>query len=427
MTEESRFSRAVLPSGIVILGERMDSVRSVAVGAWVRVGSRHESTREAGMTHFLEHVVFKGTRRRDALQIALAIESVGGHLDAFTGREVTCLNSRVLEEHIDLAVDVLADLALQPRLDPVEIEREKSVIAEEIHNYEDSPDDRVHDLFAEVVWRGHPLGNRILGTVDSVMGFTREAIAAYHARCYTAPNIVVSVAGRFDWDRVVALVAEKFAGAPAGSPIRAIEASPNGRGVVHQVKDLAQLYLCIGSAGLPHEHPDRYALVLLSTLLGGGMSSRLFQRVREQEGLAYSVYTYADSYFDAGLFCASMSVQPIHGRRAVQLTLDEFGRAAEERIPDAELASAKAQLKGNLLLGLESTTNQMTRLARSEIYTGRYVPVDELIASVDRITADDVRRVAREILSRDRLCLVALGAQTEKVFEPSDLVPGAVA
>jgi len=379
------------------------------------------------MTHFLEHVVFKGTRRRDALQIALAIESVGGHLDAFTGREVTCLNARVLEEHIDLAVDVLADLALQPRLDPVEIEREKSVIAEEIHNYEDSPDDRVHDLFAEVVWQGHPLGNRILGTVDSVMGFTREAIAAYHARCYTAPNILVSVAGRFDWGRVVALVAEKFADAPAGSPIRAIEASPNGRGVVHQVKDLAQLYLCIGSAGLPHEHPDRYALVLLSTLLGGGMSSRLFQRVREQEGLAYSVYTYADSYRDAGLFCASMSVQPIHGRRAVQLTLDEFGRAAEERIPDAELASAKAQLKGNLLLGLESTTNQMTRLARSEIYTGRYVPADELIASVDRITAEDVRRVARELLSRDRLSLVALGAQSEKVFEPSDLVPGAVA
>ena len=427
MIEESRFSRAVLPSGIVILGERMDSVRSVAVGAWVRVGSRHESGREAGMTHFLEHVVFKGTHQRDALQIALAIESVGGHLDAFTGREVTCLNSRVLEEHLDLAVDVLADLALRPRLDPVEIEREKSVIAEEIHNYEDTPDDRVHDQFSELVWRGHPLGNRILGSVETVTGFTREGIASYHARCYTAPNILISVAGRFDWDRVVASVAEKFADAPAGTPIRAPEVSPTGSGVTHQIKDLTQLYLCIGAAGLPHEHPDRYALVMLSTILGGGMSSRLFQRVREQEGLAYSVYTYADSYRDAGIFCASMSVQPIHGRRAIQLTLEEFARVAEERIPDAELASSKAQLKGNLLLGLESTTNQMTRLARSEIYSGRYVPVEELIASVDRITADDVGRVAKEILSRERLCLVALGPKTERLFEPSDLVPGAAA
>jgi len=427
VTEESRYSRAVLPSGVVILGERMDSVRSVAIGAWVRVGSRHESAREAGMTHFLEHVVFKGTRRRDALQIALAIESVGGHLDAFTGREVTCLNARVLEEDLDLAVDVLADLALGPRLDPVEIEREKNVIAEEIHNYEDTPDDRVHDLFSELVWRGHPLGNRILGAVETVTEFNRDAIAAYHARCYTAPNILISVAGRFDWDQVVAVVAEKFGAAPAGSRVPAPAASPNGRGVAHHVKDLAQLYLCVGAAGLPHEHPDRYALVLLSTILGGGMSSRLFQRVREQEGLAYSVYTYADSYSDAGIFCASMSVQPVHGRRAIQLTLDEFARVADERIPDAELASAKAQLKGNLLLGLESTTNQMTRLARSEIYSGRYVPVDELIASVDRITDDDVRRVARELLSRDRLCLVALGSKTEKVFEASDLIPGAVA
>jgi len=427
MNDESRFSRHVLPGGVVILGEQMDSVRSVAVGAWVRVGSRHESIRDSGMTHFLEHVVFKGTRRRDALQIALAIESVGGHLDAFTGREVTCLNARVLEEHLDLAVDVLADLALEPRLDPVEIEREKGVIAEEIHNYDDTPDDRVHDLFSELVWRGHPLGNRILGTVESVTGFTREGIAAYHSRCYTAPNVVISVAGRFDWDRVVAVVGEKFAGAPGGAPIRAIESSPDGRGVSHQVKDLTQLYLCIGAAGLSHEHPDRYTLVLLSTLLGGGMSSRLFQRVREKEGLAYSVYTYADSYRDAGIFCASMSVQPTHGRRAVQLTLEEFARAAEERIPEDELASAKAQLKGNLLLGLESTTNQMTRLARSEIYSGRYVSVEELIASVERIQGDDVRRVAREILSRDRLCLVALGPKTERLFEPSDLVPGAVA
>lgn len=405
----------------------MSAVHSVAVGAWVRVGSRHEPPSDSGMTHFLEHMVFKGTRRRDALQIALAIESVGGHLDAFTGREATCYNARVLEEHLDLAVDVLADLALEPRLNPADIDKEKGVIVEEIHNVDDTPDDRVHDLYAELVWQGHPLGNRILGSVPSVTAFTPQAIAAYHARHYVAPNILISVAGRFDWDRVVATVSEKFAAAPAGTPLRAAPLSPDGRGVAHHMQDLTQLYLCVGAAGVPHEHPDRYALALVSTLLGGGMSSRLFQRVREQEGLAYSVFTYADSYRDTGIFCASMSVQPSHGRRALQLTLEEFEKVAEERIPVDELASCKAQLKGNLLLGLESTSNQMSRLARSEMYAGRDVPVEEMIAAVERITTDDVRRVAREILSRDRLCLAALGAGGERIFETSDLVPGAVA
>ena len=423
MSAGSGYSRTILPSGITLVGEPMDSVRSVAIGLWLRVGSRHEPAGERGMTHFLEHVVFKGTRKRDALEIALAIESVGGHLDAFTGREVTCFNARVLAEHFDLAVDVLADLALQPRLDSADIEKEKGVIVEEIRNYEDSPDDRVHDLFSEVVWRDHPLGNRILGTIDCVTGFTRGAIETYHARHYTAPNLLVSVAGRYDWNRVVALVEEKLANAPAGPALNAAPVSPNGRGVVHHVQDLAQQYLCIGGAGLPHEHPDRYTLVLLSTLLGGGMSSRLFQRVREQEGLAYSVYTYADSYRDTGLFCASMSVQPMHGRRAVQLTLEEFDRVTRELVPADELESTKAQLKGNLLLGLESTTNQMSRLARAELYAGRYVSVDELIGEIDKITAQDVRRLAGEILSRDRLSLVALGSSFHRDFETSDLAP----
>jgi len=201
------------------------------------------------------------------------------------------------------------------------------------------------------------------------------------------------------------------------------EIAPRGRGVVHHVQDLAQQYLCIGGAGLPHEHPDRYALVLLSTLLGGGMSSRLFQRVREQEGLAYSVYTYADSYRDTGLFCASMSMQPVHGRRALQITLEEFDRVTRELVPADELQSTKAQLRGNILLGLESTPNQMSRLARAELYAGRYVPIEELIDEVERITAEDVRRIAREILSRERLSLVALGSSSQAVFEASDLSP----
>ena len=421
MTAEPAYHRAVLPSGVVLVGERMDSVRSVALGAWVRVGSRHERPGEEGISHFLEHVVFKGTATRNAFEIASSIESLGGHLDAFTGREVTCFNARVLEEHLDLAFDVLADLVLRQALDPDEVQKEKAVIVEEIHQYDDTPDDRIHDLFAEVVWRGHSLGKRILGTVGSVNAFTRDAIAAYHASHYTGPQILLSVAGRFDWDRVAALAERHFAPAPPGARPAAAEPAPRGGDVVHHVEDLSQQYLCIGAPGLAHEHPDRYALVLLSTLLGGGMSSRLFQRVREQEGLAYSVYTYADSYNDAGIFCASMSVQPSQGRRAVRLTLDEFRRVAEEGVPAEELRSAKAQLRGNILLGLESTTNQMTRLARAEIYAGRYVAVDELLQAVERITAADVRRIAGTMLARERLSLVALGSSADGSFAASDL------
>jgi predicted Zn-dependent peptidase len=424
VTVDSAYRRLDLASGVTLVGERMESVRSVALGAWVRVGSRHERPGEEGISHFLEHVVFKGTAGRSAYEIASSIESLGGHLDAFTGREVTCFNARVLEEHLDLAFDVLADLVLRPALDIEEIQKEKAVIVEEIHQYDDTPDDRIHDLFAEVVWRGHSLGKRILGTVASVNAFTREAVADYHARHYTGPQILLSVAGRFDWDHVAALAERHFAAAPPGALRLSTEPAPRSRDVVHHVEDLAQQYLCIGAPGLPHEHPDRYTLVLLSTLLGGGMSSRLFQRVREQEGLAYSVYTYADSYNDAGIFCASMSVHPSQGRRAVRLTLDEFRRVADEGIPAAELRSAKAQLRGNILLGLESTTNQMTRLARAEIYAGRYVPVEELLEEVDRITEADVRRVAASMLAPERLSLVALGSGAEGSFATSDLGAG---
>ena len=418
------FTRVTLPNGITIVGERMPAVRSVAVGVWIKVGSRHEAPAEAGVSHFLEHVVFKGTRRRDALAIALSLESVGGSLDAFTGREVTCYNARVLEEHLDLAIDVLADLSLAPKFDPADVEKEKGVILEEIHSSEDTPDDRVHDLFADTVWRGHPLGHRILGDEATVEAFTPAMVADYHGRHYTASNLLLSVAGSFDWDRFVELVERHFDAAPRRPALGLSKAKPDGGGVFHHVRDLAQQHLCIGGVGLPHEHRDRFALVLLSSLLGGGMSSRLFQRVREQEGLAYSVYTYSDSYADTGLFCAAMSVQPDNGPRALRLTLEEFDKVAAEGVPQEELDSVKMQLKGSLLLGIESTSSEMTRLARAEIYTGRNVPVEELIASIDEVTEADVRRLAGQLLARDRLCLVALGARGPRAYTPADLLDG---
>jgi predicted Zn-dependent peptidase len=423
MSDPGRFHRTVLPSGLTVIGEEMDSVRSLAIGVWLKVGARHETAAEGGMSHFLEHMVFKGSRRRDAYQIALSLESVGGHLDAFTGRESTCFYARALDEHLDLAVDVLADVALAPRLDPADVAKEKQVVAEEIHNYEDTPDDCVHDLFADVVWNGHPLGNRILGTEATVTSFTPEQLRAYHRRHYTAGNLIVAIAGRFEWPRVVDLVARHFDAAPAGlSSVTATMPGKNGgREVVHHVRDLAQQYLCIGAPGVRQEDPDRYALVLLSTVLGGGMSSRLFQRVREQEGLAYSVYTYSDSYEDAGIFCAAMSVHPSQGRKAVRLTLEEFDRIVRDGISPEELQSAKAQLKGNVLLGLESTSNRMHRIARSIIYSGRFLPVDELVRTIDGIAAEDVRDMAARMLDRDRLSLVALGANEHGAFSATDL------
>jgi predicted Zn-dependent peptidase len=423
MDQPGRFHRTELPSGLTVIGEEVDSVRSLAIGVWMRVGARHEAPAESGMSHFLEHMVFKGSLRRDAYQIALSLESVGGHLDAFTGRESTCFYARALEEQLDLAVDVLADATLAPRLDPDDVTKEKQVVTEEIHNYEDTPDDSVHDLFADVVWNGHPLGNRILGSEATVTSFTPEQLRAYHRRHYTAENMLVAIAGRFDWQRVVDQVARHFAAAPPGPPAvdAPREASESGREVVHHVRELAQQYLCIGAPGLRQEDPERYALVLLSTILGGGMSSRLFQRVREQEGLAYSVYTYSDSYEDAGIFCAAMSVHPSQGRKAVRLTLEEFDRIVREGVAPDELESAKAQLKGSLLLGLESTSNRMHRIARSIIYSNRFIPVDELVRTIDRITAEDVRGMAVRVLQRDRLSLVALGADAHGAFSAADL------
>jgi predicted Zn-dependent peptidase len=421
----AEFKRTVLPSGMTVIGEEVPALRSHSVGVWVRVGSRHEAPSESGLSHFLEHMVFKGTETRDAYRIAYAMESVGGTVDAFTGREQTCFLARGLTEYLPLTVEILADLALAPRLDAADIEKEKKVILDELHQYEDTPDDRIHDLFADVVLRGHPLGRRILGTEETVRTFTEPEVRRFHARRYTAPNIVVAIAGAFEWEPFLEMVAERFAGAPSGARGRDDAPPEPAHDVVHHEKDLAQQYLCLGAQGLKHTHPDRHALVLLATLLGGGMSSRLFQRVREEEGLAYSIFTYSDSYEDAGIFCTSMCVLPDHGRRALRLTLEEFERIAAAGVPEDELRSAKAQIKGNLLLGLESSTTRMNRLARSEIYFGWPIPMDELVAEVDAIRSEDVQRVAGDLLGRERLSLVALGTVNGRAYDACDLAAGA--
>ena len=252
-------------------------------------------------------------------------------------------------------------------------------------------------------------------------------MAEYHGRHYVAPNLLLSIAGNFDWDHFVSEATARFGDAATGVPTPTPPSASSGRAVVHHVEELQQQYLCVGGPGLPHEHPDRTTLALLSTVLGGGMSSRLFQRIREQEGLAYAVYTYADSYEDSGIFCAAMNVQPAHGRKALRLTLEEFDRIAQDGLPPHELDAAKAQLKGGLLLSLESTSSRMHRVARSQMYTGRIVPVEQLVAAIERIASDDVKQMAAALLARDRLSIVALGGSDTNPYGDEDLAPAAAA
>jgi len=407
--ERDGFRKTVLPSGLTVIGEHVDSVRSVSIGVWVRVGARDEHPAESGMSHFLEHMVFKGTEARDAYQLALSLESVGGHLDAFTGREVTCFDARALDEHLDLAVEVLADLVLHPRLDPADVEKEKKVVLDEIHTYEDTPDERIHDLFADVVWAGHPLGNRILGTRQSVETFTREAIARYHGRRYGASNLLLAIAGRFDWDRFLAEVALRFGNAAPGVRPDGHGVETNGRDVVHHVKDLAQQYLVIGARGLPSGHPDRHALVVLSTLLGGGMSSRLFQEIRERRRKAYTVYSFLSSYCDAGYTGFYVGTSPEWVREVVEVIRAELERVTRDGLAPAELVRVKNQMKGNMLLGLETSDSRMSRLAKNAIYFGRDVTLDEVAVGIDGVTNADVVRICQRLFRPRSLALTVLG------------------
>jgi predicted Zn-dependent peptidase len=432
--QEPRFHRAALAGGLTVVSEYVPWVRSASLGIWVRSGSRDESDANLGVSHFLEHMLFKGTARRNTLEIAQSLESLGGHLDAFTGREQTCYYGRFLDEHLPQAVDVLADLVTAPLFDPEEIEKEKGVVIDEISSYEDEPDELVHDLFADLIWNGHVLGRSILGTRETVQGFERASLVDYFRLRYTPANLVVALAGAFDREQFLDLVARHMtpgAEGPADAAGVRPDAGPGPdalppfeAGVVNRPRDFAQLYLCLGARAFPYDDEDRFALQVLSMILGGGMSSRLFQQVREKAGLAYSVYSYADFYRDTGLFCISLDVTPDRGRRALRLVLDEIARLRRDGLVDGELAAAKAQLKGSLLLGLESLSSRMSRIARNEIYFGRNMPVRDLVRQVERVTEEEVLAVAGRVLADGRLSLVALGPLPEGPYRLEDLVLG---
>ena len=401
--------RDVLGNGLRLITEPMPHVRSVTVGVWLTRGSRHEIDERAGIAHFVEHMLFKGTDTRTAEDIAQAIDSIGGQLDAFTAKEYASYYIKVLDEHLPLAVELLADLVRRPAFEPDEIEREKKVILEEIKMVEDTPDDLVHELFTQHFWEGHPLARPILGSRETVEALTRETLVRYFSGAYVASNMVISAAGNLEHARVRELVDAAFGDLTAtGEPFgeEAPRVSPQ---VVTRSKELEQSHVCLGTNSYPQSHADRYVSYILNTVLGGSMSSRLFQNIREKRGLAYSVFSGLSAYRDAGNItiyagCANDAVGQV-----VDLCVDELKGMKRAPVSDAELRRAQDHLKGSLMLSLENTASRMSHLARQEIYFERHFGLDETIAGVDAVTTGDIQRVAADLFSNGSLAATMVG------------------
>jgi len=383
--------------------------RSFCIGVWITAGTRDEGRGEEGLSHFLEHMIFKGTKRRTPKEISQAIEKVGGSLEAFTTKEQVCIYAQVLEGHADLAVDVLSDMVMNSTFPPDQIDVERQVVLEEISDVMDAPDDFIHDLFAAEVFPRHPLGRPILGTPDSVAGFDRAALRRFARRYFRAGNVIVSVYGNIHKRRLMRLLTDAMPLSNGGLARR----SPRA-GSVAPVRKLYRRrlhhqHICIGGRAFSYLDPQRYALLVLTTLLGGGMSSRLFQRIREELGLAYSVYTYSDAARDTGIIGTYLGVKPSNAGRVIGEVFKEFKKVREGDVTAQELDDTKEHLKGRILLGLETSASKMMRLARNEIYFGRQVSEREIIRNIDRVTMDDILGLAGDLLNEDRNTIVSLG------------------
>ncbi len=403
------YRKTVLPNGVRIITEVVPHVQSVTIGLWATVGSRNEQASQNGISHFIEHMLFKGTPRRDALAISKAIDSVGGVLNAFTTREYTCIYVKVLPQHTTLAVDILTDAFLHSTFLPEELEKERKVILQEISMVEDTPDDWVHDLFSESFWPDHPLGRPIQGTAPVLESLKREDLVRFFDRYFWPEGLIISAAGALDHDRLVRLVQEHFVLDRTAPPPEPLPPPAARKSVAIRRKNLEQVHVCLGTVGIPQTHPLHEAGHLLNTIVGGSMSSRLFQEIREKRGLAYSVYSFLTTYADAGQFGVYAGTGPENVAQVIDLILTELRAVKENSITAAELESAKEQLKGGFLLSLESTDSRMDRLAKNEIYYGRHLEVDEVVAEIDCVTLDDLHALAAELLGGDTLSLAVLG------------------
>lgn len=406
------FTKTHIGGGIPLLCEYIPYVHSISLGIWVKSGSVSDTKDTMGIGHFVEHMLFKGTQRRTAYQIAQEIDDVGGHLNAFTSKEYTNFYVKVLKDDMELAADVLLDIFLNPIFPPDEMEKEKSVVIQEIKMVEDTPDDLIHDLSFQTMWPNHPFGYSILGQIDTVGSITGQMLAAYRMKHHTRDNIVIGAVGNFEHERLSALLSERLSAIAVGTPDGIGPPQFAARREVFE-RDIEQVHFIIGFSALPYTHPDRYSQLILNTVLGSGMSSRLFQEVREKRGLAYSIYSFLSPYRDSGALEIYAGTDADSLDELLRVTAREIKKLTKKPLSEAELASAKGQIKGNLLLSLESTDARLGRMAKNELYFGRRVEADEIIQSIDRVTPADVLETARTVIDPDRLTAVFLGPVAE--------------
>jgi predicted Zn-dependent peptidase len=423
-TTSRNIRKTVLPNGLLVLTESMPHLRSVSMGAWIGTGSRDEAPEVNGVSHFVEHMVFKGTTSRSAQQIAREVDTIGGNLDAFTGKEMVCFNIKVLDENVAPALDVLSDLVLHPTFTPEELAREQGVILEEIKMDEDNPDYLVHEIFTQNFWKGDALGRPILGTAKTVSSFNQQIVFDFYNSRFTPQNMVFSAAGNLEHDAFVAQVEQQFGsladnGVTTGARPEGPVATPHI--TLKRKKSLEQVQLCLGVPAPPVNDPSRYGVYLLNTMLGGGMSSRLFQTIREDQGLAYSIYSEMNPFRDTGSLCVYAGTSVDKTEKVLRLTLEELRRLKEETVSEAELKRAKDQLKSNMVIGLESSGSRMSNLARQQMYFGRFFGVDEIIEEIEAVSSADVQKLAQQLFRPEAIALTLLGNLGSMKIEREDL------
>lgn len=403
------YRKDTLSNGVCVVSETLPKSRSVSIGVWVKVGSRHEPKELGGISHFIEHLFFKGTERRSAKDIAIEMDSLGGEMNAFTSQETTTYYVKVLDEHLPRAVDLLVDILISSQFNPSEMEKERKVILEEIKSVEDTPDEYIHELFTSTVWPDHALGRPILGTRETIRSLTHKDIITYIEHYYNPKEIVISVAGNFEHDLMVELLETSFGKYSKTGRPKQEDAPRFVRAVNVKKKQLEQVQLCLGCKALPFAHEDRFVMSALNGVLGSSMSSRLFQEIREQNALAYAIYSYVSAYKDTGLFTVYAGTDPSNVKEVVRLILREFNRVKDEGVSPQEEERVKNQIKGHFVLSLESSNSHMSRLARQEIYYGKYFSVDDIIKGVERVTAVDIQRLAGQLFTPENISLTILG------------------
>jgi len=413
---------SVLDNGVRIISERVEQMHTVSLGIWVANATRHEEPEQNGIAHFMEHLLFKGTNRRTARQISLEMDSMGGILNAFTSHEYVCYYAKVLAKYLPRVTDLMSDIFLNSNFPVEEIERERNVILQEIKMRDDSPDEAIHDRFHQHFWGEHPLGKCILGTADIISSLSRETLVDYKNSRYRPEDIIIAAAGNVDHNELVSLIAGQFSAVVSSwKPDEKIYQLPVRRQLNLCERDLEQTLICLGTSALPQNHPDRYSMNLLTTILGGGMSSRLFQEIREKRGLAYSVYCYSQSHHDSGALVIYAGTEQKHCRETLDISLAEINKIKHELVPQHELDSAREQIKGKLLMSLESSESLMTRLAKGIIYFGQHQPIPAVLEEFDAVTPEHIQQIAQELFNDKCVNLELLGKTADVGITLDDL------